>query len=618
MVSVTCEILTLSTGSLSDSSRTSLVSSLAVLVPTLQQDPEPVTKLLVNLLEGPGLPTFRAMLELQPETDLLAGLQAPYEGLNLVVLKLLSRTESPADVWLVAGKPDVVYALVELWLTTQHVAVAEQADLALKHMLDLDNPIKHQGSLPSTEGSISVSEMMAQSSGLIWRRIFKDKNIYGLLFRMCSQNQPHGDTRRTQKQITIAQGRLLELLSNTFYAPQIWESQLREVEQKYNISARGGLLEFAMTEMVDYENDLLMHIVLIEFYTKLFRSGADSDISDPLKARREVSQDSSLALNAMIQTGLHQRTLSYYLSPNIEDISAGHLYGPASQYVEAYAQTHTDHFRAHAADQVFQRLQMSLSSITRSAWAHQRAPLHDLRLVSSMPRQILLAHERGSAIMVLPTNPPNMASLIALGRVFHGPGEEDQKAHANDPEFLRLERASARALYFLLCRERPDFWAEVVKAASTIAHKDTAVAAVHLVKAIISATWEKLPASKTAGLLTEEQLLSSSQYEHLPVSGALAVMVEPSTMRQVLPWLLKGMENNSSDAFEVAQEKHEIIPILRARLQKAAAEAVEGQQPPESWDNILSILRHRERLGPVTAIGHTVILPAPEVGTMEL
>ena len=67
---------------------------------------------------------------------------------------------------IVAGKPDVVGALVRLWLCTTDTAVASKAHDVLLGLLMADD--------------IGVEGQGFVESGLLWRRVFRDKDIYGM------------------------------------------------------------------------------------------------------------------------------------------------------------------------------------------------------------------------------------------------------------------------------------------------------------------------------------------------------------------------------------------------------------------------------------------------------
>lgn len=82
------------------------------------------------------------------------------------MLSLISKaSSSKSDIGIIAGQAEIVGALVELWLRTFDTAVASKAhEVILELLLGDDGPSDGAG---LAEG------------GLLWRRIFRDKDIYG-------------------------------------------------------------------------------------------------------------------------------------------------------------------------------------------------------------------------------------------------------------------------------------------------------------------------------------------------------------------------------------------------------------------------------------------------------
>ena len=89
-----------------------LVSNILRTLPVLQQDPAPLSRLLLQILEAWN---FWDVLSLTPSPDLAQGLDlasAPFNGLTLSILEKAATT--PADAARVAASPKVVYQLVKL------------------------------------------------------------------------------------------------------------------------------------------------------------------------------------------------------------------------------------------------------------------------------------------------------------------------------------------------------------------------------------------------------------------------------------------------------------------------------------------------------------------------
>ena len=687
---------------LSPDDRLQLIKKISPVISKLQQDPTPLAELTTTLLDSSDKPPFLEIINQEPEIDLVAGLTAPSEAINLLTLQLLSQAQSSADVGYVAGKPEVVASLVETCLTATTTSIAEKARAVLINLLAVESPFDEDGMRSSADAFLNRETMRRASTGLMWRRLFTDKDIYGSIFAICSLKtlgQPGQADKRTK---TISQGRLLSLLGEILYAPQLWESQLAGVEQQYGVSAGHGLLDFALFHMVDCTDDILIHITLIDFCTQVIAYDGPHNprFSAMVVPATENTVESSLEV--MLAAKLHDRTMTYYLRPDPEDPMRDFLYGPAAAYIAAYASTHAAHFQQHAAKAVLRRCSQALSSIRPSEWANDRAPLHDVKLLATIPRHVILANDAtGGIVSLLPVKPANADALHALARIWKGPEEPNDRAELlleRVSAHQVAERAAARALFFLYMSRRPNFWREVTTTADLTANKGTARAAIALVHAIADANWgplrsasspstsrptssplPALPGSSSARpsplscLPTESQLRTRcSALPHLPFAGALALISEPA-IGTMLPWLISGPPPRQSvsgeadpDVFALAQAKHAILPILRQRLEQAAAthgpaaggtsrgagdtdaagshvdparedldsaggggRAAAGartsgsteEELPRAWRDVLDMLVRRERMGPLGNRGGgraMVSAPNPEVGTMEM
>ena len=218
-----------------ESDRDALLDKLSGLLPTLQQDPTPVTN-LINRLISPPRYTFSRVLSINPPVDFLAGLAAPSPPINLTTLCLLEKAKyRPSDVGIVAGKADVIGVLVKLWLCAQDTAVAGRAhDVILGLLLP---EAMDQGSIGLVEG------------GLMWRRLLRDKDIYGSIFSICSLSTAGQDRQPSKRDKTVAQARLLDMLLRIDSEP-VRTSQIPEIEWQYSVSD-GGLHHFEAIHMGD-------------------------------------------------------------------------------------------------------------------------------------------------------------------------------------------------------------------------------------------------------------------------------------------------------------------------------------------------------------------------------
>lgn len=243
--------------------RIHLVSYISLLLPKLQQDPTPVVELLKNLIKPYS---FSDVLAFDPPVDFVAGLDLSARPYNDLILSLLAKAAaSPKDAAHIATMPTVVHGLVKLWLCTPGLSTADKAAEVLGDLLKADRE-------PSEVGihGVGVDAIRASGGqGLLWRRIFSDKDIYSQFYDMCdlkSQSKVLG-----KKEKTIAQARLMA------FAPQLgvldWnyltKSHNPTIERNHGLDSRQGLLDFIAINMVDYKDDVLIHVNLIQFFSHL-------------------------------------------------------------------------------------------------------------------------------------------------------------------------------------------------------------------------------------------------------------------------------------------------------------------------------------------------------------
>jgi hypothetical protein len=300
-------------------SRIGLIESLVGLLTTLQQDPTPATNLLIRLLEDD---TYSIILSLGgaenlPWTDGLT-IGEHMISYNRLMLTLLAKaTKNPADAAHVASMLDTMLALVRLWLCTSDTGIATQASTVLVDLLRIDQEVQTDHGTP----------VPSRGQGLVWKRLFGDRNIYATFFEACSLSGP-SSLKLSKNQRTLAQARLMEWLP--LVGAMDWDAITRshheDIDTQYD--AKEGLLEFAALRMVDYKDDVLMHRCLIDFYSDLLRSikAARTTISAPAD---------SPALRYLITQGVHTRAAAIYLQipgTPIDPVESMFLYGPAANY----------------------------------------------------------------------------------------------------------------------------------------------------------------------------------------------------------------------------------------------------------------------------------------------
>ena len=243
-------------GSLEENAR--IVGQISTLSPKLQQDPTSLIRLLQKLVTPFS---FSDILALEPPVEFAGGLHPDALPFNRIMLQLLRKaTATPSDRVTLANMQPVVKALVYLWLVTPDVGVAEDAASTLLMLLEADRERNNVAVHGIGEGLRASG-----GQGLIWRRIFDDRDIYHLIYLACGPEMQ-------RKERSLAQARLMAL------APKIgqldWsylvKSHHPDVEKKYGLDpSREGLLDFVAARMVDVQNDVLLHVNLIHMYREL-------------------------------------------------------------------------------------------------------------------------------------------------------------------------------------------------------------------------------------------------------------------------------------------------------------------------------------------------------------
>ena len=562
--------------------RDTLLNQLSDLIATLQQDPVPVTS-LISVLVLPTKYDFTRVLTIQPPVDFAAGFSSSLPAINFAVLSLLEKaTYRKSDVDIVAGKADVVAALVKLWLCTPDTAVAARAHDVIAGLLFAD------------EGENTMSNSEITEEGLMWRRILRDRDIYGSIFSICSLSTAGQEGSLSRREKTISQARLLDMLLR-IDSNAVRTSQMPDIEQRFGVH-NGGLLHFAAIRMIDYREDVLMHMTLIEFYADYL------DTSDPF------------ALDFLKSNGLHTRSMTYYLEPEKENpLDLAYLYGSSAKYLSTYCSTYPqDLLSSPIASNILSRVTQSVGSTNSSQWAQGKIPKHDLQVLVSLPRVMLIpTMQASSPLFLIPVKPANQDGYAAIAYVLHGfQGISSE------------ERAAARALYYLEMENLPDFWECVVAAAETSALKESALSALKLIEAVITTNWSPLPETDSAAstmfkLPSERALAGRCHVESLPNTGIEAIMTQPA-LGIVIPYLMRpaqsfgsvmggGKGDVESTAYKIAVAKHDVLTQLHQKLKEWAETRGEGQ-------DIVAAVGRRLAQGPIGGTSDW----GGRVGTLEL
>ncbi|KAF2843462.1 hypothetical protein M501DRAFT_919604, partial [Patellaria atrata CBS 101060] len=484
-----------------------------------------------------------------------------FHNLILALLEKATSASSYADE--VAMIPELIYNLIRLWLSTNDTGTAAKAGCLLYNLL-----------------KASRDEAIGQEygAGQMWRRVFRDKDVYGLFFEICGpKKQP--DQTRSQK--TIAQARLLEFLPNVGRLSWLAITQHSNTGvESSSISASKpedqNLLSFAACFMVDTESDVLMHRTLINFYSDLLACSNDNST--------HRSKNASPALDFMLSRGLHERTIMLYLDPKksgVAQFDLTFLQEPAVSYIATYAVTYPEHFlESQELPRVREKLYGSFN-ISAARWARGDSPTEACRLLSSLPRQALVPDVtmswEQSPLALLSPKLSNPDVFHTLARVFHGPPAKEITMTtsisspwrtSNEPQVDR-ERVNARTLYQLYDSRNPDFWKEVVSHAKIVAMKEKALAAIDLISAVITAVWSE-KCFETA--LDVDQQIS----QRLPNKG-IQVILDQHASGSIIPYLLSPAETFShlvggrgdveSAAYKVAGAKYDTLKLFCQRIE---------------------------------------------------
>ena len=182
------------------------MQQLSALLQNIQQNPTPAVNLLIRLLSPFA---FSDVLAFDPPVNFAAGLDVGFDApegvmlpFNRLMLALLEKaTLKSSDAATVASRPEVVQALVKLWLCSADTGVATTASKLLLDLLRVDREVfDHLDQHVSSSGG----------QGLVWKRIFGDRNVYGTFFAACGTGAQAFKLSRNQR--SLAQARLLEWL----------------------------------------------------------------------------------------------------------------------------------------------------------------------------------------------------------------------------------------------------------------------------------------------------------------------------------------------------------------------------------------------------------------------
>lgn len=256
-----------------------LLPVLTQILLSYEKDPTILASLSIKLLKHV---TFTQALTLASEDALIQALRSPAPSANLLAITVIHKAaRSPSDTAILSIMQGVMLQFVQTWLSTPHVEIGERATQALGDLLEVDCDQRVSAGLSTKMNGLQLSSRMPPGQGLLWRRIFQDRQIYSQLFDLCSpKNLGTGEGQLDERQKSLAQARLLRVLPRlaALDFKTVTHTKFGAIEQQYGLTrGQEGLLQFASLHMVDKE-DLLMHYTLIDFVAEILRSMSLTDL----------------------------------------------------------------------------------------------------------------------------------------------------------------------------------------------------------------------------------------------------------------------------------------------------------------------------------------------------
>ncbi|KAF2133361.1 hypothetical protein P153DRAFT_281841 [Dothidotthia symphoricarpi CBS 119687] len=568
-----------------------LFLQVAALLPKLQQDPSPLTHFILRLAEPYRFEDIKDV-DFEIGLDLQA---TPFHGLLLSLLE--KATVSSIDAQALANRPGVILSIVRVWLCVQDTGVATQAEDLLTSLLRVskNEPVPNKEDAPLRTHGIAP----------MWRRLFHDRDISSLYYHYTSLKQlvspPLPLLNKRDK--TIAQARLLSWLPRV--GAMDWNTLVTsydtDIEREVGLRTDQGLLHYAATKMVNTEDDILMHTTLINFFSSLITS---------VKAKPHLTHyDSSLSLDFLKEEGVHKGIIDFHTSdePSLEH---SFLSSRTAQYISDYASNYPENFENSP------EMPAIRNYVHRSI---RKCEAHDLNILASMPRSALIPRRASGlawddcVILDLPITRTNQDALKALASVIHGPLKEEitfpqVEVVGVDFKHTQVESVFARLLTALFYSRKPNMFGDIVNHIETIAMKENALAALTLVRAIITASWSSDPLPD----IIPTNDLTYARLNNFPKTG-LDLILDPTISGGVLPSLLKpaitfsnlvgGRGDAENAAYQVAMAKFDVLKALGRKLEESG-----GRQ------DVLAMVRRRVGEGPWGVSGGV----GSRIGTLEL
>jgi hypothetical protein len=532
-----------------------LFLQIAALLPKLQQDPSSLTHFIVKLAEPYQFEDIK-------DIDFEIGLDLKATPFHSLILALLDKaTTSSTEAQTLANRPAVILAIVRLWLCAQDAGVATQAEDLITSLLEVskNEPVSMDGK----------SSLHTYGTGAMWRRLFSDRDISSLYYHYTSLKPLSSSAQPSlsKRDKTISQARLLSWLPRV--AAMDWNAVASpyglDVEREVGLKEEQGLLHYAALQMVNIEEDILMHMTLLQFFSVLITT---------VQTKPHLSHyDSSLALDFLREEGIHKGIVEFH-TPDNPSLDHSFLSSRTAQYISEYATHYPENFENS------EEMPVIRSYVHRNI---RKCEANDLNIIAAMPRSSLIPIREGApawnecVILDMPITRTNQDALKTLATIFHGPPKEEitfpqTETIGTDAERFQKEAVYARLLAALFYSKKPTLFADITTHMETIAMKENALAALTLVGALITSSWSTEPLPDMSPSDPTFARLNS-----FPKFG-VDLILDPSISGGVLPSLLKpatsfsnlvgGRGDAENAAYQVAMAKFEVLKTLGRKLEQ--------------------------------------------------
>lgn len=309
------------------------------------------------------------------------------------------------------------------------------------------------------------------------------------------------------------------------------------------------------------------------------------------------------------EQNIHKQIIDFHTSDS-PGLDHSFLSPRTAQYISEYASTYPENFENSA------ELPTIRTYLHRNI---RKCESHDLSILAAMPRATLIPRSTTGLIwddcilLDIPIARTNPDALKTLAAVFHGPPKQEItfpqiETIGLDDKRIEVESVFARLLTSQYYSKHPSLFSDLVTHASTIAMKENALAALVLLRAIITSSWSITP-------LPDLISASDRTYTHLqnfPRTG-LDLILDPARSGSVLAALLKpattfsnlvgGRGDAENAAYQVAMARFDALKALGRRLEHDGGR-----------DDVLQMVRQRVSEGPWGVGGSA----GSRIGTLDL